>query len=464
MIESKVIHIFSDNQGISEIFLNAPSCTYRLAVHETDLSSIDLFIVDLDLSTRNAIDICRELKSSKATSDKPIILLASASDDGDLLNCLNIGVEDYVFKPVSEVELLARADILLRPKNYYEELEHKDLCLLLSLTEAISSTRNPMNILRRIVEKMSTIVDVARCSIVSISGEEELIVKASSDLSPGEEIRLELGKYPEINRALTTKKAVIVNDLKRDVLMESVRQHLEGIKYNSIVVVPIFRQGSVIGTFLLRTASQLPEGISQRIYKLTQMVANISAGALENAILFQSVKNSQQYFEEMSIRDGLTGLYNHRHFHSRLEDEFQRARRHDIDLSCIFLDINNFKSINDEHGHLFGDEILKKISLTIEEVLRETDIAARYGGDEFSILLPNTGIEGTIEVANRLTEKITENMQSNLLKTQITASIGFSVMSEGKPSSAKELLQQADGAMYQAKEIKNSRDANSSCG
>jgi two-component system cell cycle response regulator len=444
--------------AVSSAFLDAPSESYQLAGAGSPVATIDLFIVDLELLSGRAIEICRELKSSKATVGKPIILLAPANNDEGLVECLNIGIEDYVLKPFSEVELLARADILVRPKNYYEELEHKDLCLLLTLTEAISTTRNPMNILRRIVEKMSTIVDVARCSIVSISGDDNLVVKASSDLSPGEEIHLEMEKYPEINRAMTTKKAVIINDLRQDMLMESVRQHLDGLDFNSIVVVPIFRQGSVIGTFLLRTASQLPEGITERIYKLTQMIASISAGALENAILFQSVKNSQRYFEEMSIRDGLTNLYNHRHFHARLEEEFQRALRHNIDLSCIFLDLDKFKQINDEHGHLFGDEILKKISTTITGVLRETDFAARYGGDEFAILLPNTGREGTSEVAHRLTEQIATGMQSSVLSKPLSASIGFAVLSEGQPKTAKELLNQADEAMYAAKAVKYDKE------
>ncbi len=457
MAISKVIRIYSADSAVADIFLNAPSDSYLVAGPGDALVDVDLFVVDLDQPAETASEICLQLKSSKATAAKPIILLACASADNGLVDCLNVGVDDYVLKPVSEVELLARADILLRPKNYYEELEHQDLCMLLTLTEAISSTRNPMNILRRIVEKMSTIVDVARCSIVSISGDDGLIVKASSDLYPGEEIKLELDKYPEINRVLTTKKAVVVNDLKQDMLMESVRQHLEGLEYNSIVVVPIFRQGSVIGTFLLRTASQLPEGITERIYKLTQMIANISAGALENAILFQSVKNSQKYFEEMSIRDGLTNLYNHRHFHSRLEEEFQRSSRHDIDLSCIFLDLDDFKYINDEHGHLFGDEILKKLSATIKSVLRETDFAARYGGDEFAILLPNTGREGTAEVANRLSEKISVEMQSSLLSKPIRASIGYAVFSEQQPKTAKELLQLADEAMYRAKDLKDGK-------
>ncbi len=134
-----------------------------------------------------------------------------------------------------------------------------------------------------------------------------------------------------------------------------------GLDYNSIVVVPIIKKENVIGTFFLRTASPLKDGITDRIFKLCQLVVNISASALENAILFESMKTAQEFFKEMSIRDGLTKLYNHRHFYNRLEEEFSRALRYESPLSLVFLDIDGFKRVNDTYGHSNGDKVLKQI-------------------------------------------------------------------------------------------------------
>jgi two-component system cell cycle response regulator len=348
-------------------------------------------------------------------------------------------------------EILARVDAHLRSKEYYAELEHKDLLLLLELSEAVTASRNPMKILRLIVEKMSNVIDIARCSIVSVSATGELVVKASSDLKDNVEISLELQKYPEICKAIETKEAVVVNDIKNDPLMESVKGLLKGLEFNSIIVVPIVKKESVIGTFFLRTASSLRNGITERVYKLCQLAANISANALENATLFESMQTAQDYLEEMSIRDGLTRLYNHRHFYNRLDEEFSRAIRYNTPLSLIFFDIDDFKVVNDTCGHTHGDKVLRQIGRIIRTVVRESDIAARYGGDEFAILLPNTMADGALDLANRLRSVINEHTFEDLKVKKVTTSTGVATFSGDNLQSFDQFVRLADEAMYRSK-------------
>ncbi len=411
----------------------------------------DLIILDVLMPGNDGIEACRILKEKPATRKIPVVLFTSLSRKEDVVRGLKAGADDYITKPMCLPEIIARVDAHLRTKDYYAELEHRDLLLLLELSENISAIRNPMTILRLIVEKMSAIIDVARCSIVSIDNKGDIFVKASNDMEENEEIKLELYKYPEIRKSLESKQPVIINNIKDDPLMDSVRQYLEGLEYNSIVVIPVIKKESIIGSFLLRTASPLEGGITERIYKVCQLVANISANALENAMLFDSMKTAQEYFEEMSIRDGLTKLYNHRHFYTRLEEEFSRAERYSQPLSLIFFDIDDFKRINDTYGHSQGDEVLKQIGILIRKLARESDIAARYGGEEFAVILPNTSSAGALDLASRLRTTIREHKFTGMNEDHVTVSVGVSTFVDENMASFDRLVHLADAAMYKAK-------------
>jgi len=413
----------------------------------------DLIILDVEMPGKNGIDICRELKGNFVTRDIPVIMLTSRAGRGETVDGLNAGADDYIVKPMHPPEVLARVETHLRIKGYYSQLEPNDLVLLLELSETISASRNPKKILHYIVDKIAEVVDVSRCSIVSISCQNEAVVKASSDMPADKEIHLDLDKYPEIKKALETKQPVVINDLKNDPMMEQVRDAVAFLDFNSVVVVPMVRKDSVIGTFFLRTASPLVGGISGRVLKLCRLMANISANALENAVLFESMKKAQFNLEQIAITDGLTGLYNHRHFYERLDEEVARAKRYGSALSCIFIDLDDFKKVNDMYGHRKGDEVLRQIGLIITEIIRESDIAARYGGEEFVILLPETGKEGAMETAERIHHLVRNHPFDFLEGKAVTGSFGVAQYDGKKISSPDQFMHLVDGAMYMAKDL-----------
>jgi len=413
----------------------------------------DLIILDVEMPGKNGIEICRELKADFATRDIPVIMLTSRTGRGETVDGLNAGADDYIIKPMHPPEVIARVEAHLRIKDYYSQLEPKDLILLLELSETISASRNPRKILCYIVDKVAEVIDVARCSIVSIDCHNEAVVKASTDMPADKEIHLNLDRYPEIKMALHTKKPVVVNDMKHDPLMEPVKDKVAFLDFNSVVVVPMIRKESVIGTFFLRTARPLVGGINGRVLKLCQLMANMSANALENAVLFQSMKKAQSNLEQMAITDGLTGLYNHRYFYDRLDDEFSRAKRYELNLSCIFIDLDDFKKINDAHGHRQGDEVLRQVGVFIREIIRESDIAARYGGEEFVLLLPETGKEGAMKMAKRLHHLVRNHSFDFLEGESVTASFGVAEYDGNKMSSPDQFMQIVDDAMYKAKDL-----------
>jgi two-component system, cell cycle response regulator len=419
---------------------------------------VDLILLDMEMTDGDGVGICALLKEINETKYVPLILLSSCDQKEDILNGLHAGADDYMTKPVCASELLARIDAHLRPKDYYSDLEKKDLVMLLELAELISVTRNPKKILTIIVEKVAGAIDVSRCSIISLNDEGELIVKASSDLPTNKEIKIDLDNYPEIEKALTTQRPVVLQDLCNDPLMDPIRDKIKGLSDQAIFVVPIIKKQNVIGTFLLRAASPLKGWISNRIFKLCQLVANLSGNALETAVLFEAMQSKRRLLEDMALRDGLTKLYNHQLFHTRFEEEFSRAQRYGIPLSCIFADIDNFKRINDRFGHVTGDVVLKQIGRQIEQLLRKSDFAARYGGEEFAVLLPNTMDGGAKEFADRLKTSI-ENLSIQQLKGEkISISVGVSTYMHENVNSYQDLLHLADEAMYAEKATKKQKD------
>lgn len=459
MTQEKTILVVDDEIFFRKILKDALSDHYRVveAANGDDAfvyareKSPDLIIMDIEMPGSSGTEVCRRLKKDPVTRRIPIILFTSHQNKEDFINGLKAGADDYITKPACLPEVVARIDAHLRSSDYYTDLEYKDLLFLLELSEHIFATRNPLTILRLIVDKMPEVVDVDRCSFIGLGEQGELVVKASNDLEEGKEIQIDLKKYPEIGRALETKRPVLVDNIREDPLMDPVRLEIENLIYNSIIVIPIIKKESVIGTFFLRTASVSTKALNQKVLKLCQLVANISANALENAILFESLKSAQEYFEEMSIRDGLTKLYNHRHFYTRLTHEFSRSSRYSQPLSLVFFDIDDFKQINDDFGHTDGDIVLRKVGQIINSVARQSDVGVRYGGDEFAILLPNTGAGGAIEMANRLHMSIRNHRFDHLQGKNVTVSVGVATFEEQNVESSEKLVALADAAMYKSK-------------
>ena len=170
-----------------------------------------------------------------------------------------------------------------------------------------------------------------------------------------------------------------------------------------------------------------------------------AAIALDNALTLQRA-------EALSVTDDLTRLYNSRYLNLVLRREAKRASRSGRPLSVLFIDMDGFKSVNDRHGHLAGSKALVEAAAVIRGSARETDVVARFGGDEFSIILPDTGREGAVSVAERVRDRIRtfEFLASDGLTVRLTASIGVATLPD-VAGSAEELLRAADTAMYRVK-------------
>lgn len=157
----------------------------------------------------------------------------------------------------------------------------------------------------------------------------------------------------------------------------------------------------------------------------------------------------KELYQELSIMDALTGVYNRRYLDEILRREIERAKRYNQPLSCIMADIDNFKKYNDANGHLAGDDLLKKMATLLVDSVRSVDMVFRYGGEEFTLILPQTLKQGGVEVAKRTLNLVRQNLPTTL-------SLGLATYSEDAQS-MDELLKKADSALYQAKQTGKDR-------
>ena len=176
------------------------------------------------------------------------------------------------------------------------------------------------------------------------------------------------------------------------------------------------------------------------------LVSGIVFDVTERRKLEQQLKKQNRLLEQLATTDELTGLWNRRMIFKRLEEEISRARRYQEPLVILILDVDHFKEINDCYGHLQGDRVLQDIARVIEDEIREVDIPGRYGGEEFLVLLPNTGLEGARAVAERIRQRIRETTFGDELTATISG--GLSLY---KGENLEEYLHQADKKLFQAK-------------
>ncbi|MBI5206685.1 MAG: diguanylate cyclase [Candidatus Firestonebacteria bacterium] len=179
---------------------------------------------------------------------------------------------------------------------------------------------------------------------------------------------------------------------------------------------------------------------------------------LNKAVERQSLYKERDHFLKLSMVDSLTEVFNQRHFHNILSIEFRRSHRFNHPLSLIMVDIDNFKSVNDSHGHLIGDKVLKEFAQSLVQNVRSIDYVCRYGGDEFTIILPETTKEGAYNLAKRLKFSVMKNKYhiSSKLDISISLSMGVSAFPEDVKSD-DQLLKKSDEALYDAKKLGKNR-------
>lgn len=213
-----------------------------------------------------------------------------------------------------------------------------------------------------------------------------------------------------------------------------------GVKDGAVetfVVLPLLSERKMVG---MLAVENLPKEDLERFVILAMQFAL----EIKKVLLYETV-------EKLAVTDSLTGLYVRRYFYERLDEELQRSKKYSFEFAFIMVDIDDFKKCNDTYGHMVGDVVIKDIARIIKESVREIDIVGRYGGEEFVIALPETGINSARQVAERLRKKVEDRVfKAYDEKLKLTISVGLAIY----PADASELndiIDKADQALYKAK-------------
>jgi diguanylate cyclase (GGDEF)-like protein len=229
-------------------------------------------------------------------------------------------------------------------------------------------------------------------------------------------------------------------DMRKDVRVESAA--------GAVLAWPLRCRAQTVAALVMieRRASRIQPTLEWSVGESLSEMLEGPAQALDNAL---KLRRS----EALSVTDDLTQLYNSRYLNQVLRREAKRASRSGRPLSLLFLDLDGFKGINDTHGHQAGSRALVEAAAVIRRCARETDVVARFGGDEFAIILPDTGSDGAVAVGDRVRERLSAHpfLEGNGLSIRLTASVGVATLPD-VAASAEELVRAADMAMYQVKD------------
>ena len=319
-----------------------------------------------------------------------------------------------------------------------------ELRRLLDMSSELARTLDPHAVADLIARHLTGALGVDACVISYFDRtREELVTLASEPPRPEEQgVIYPVGGFPETQRALRWQQPVSISlaDPRAD------RAEVELLRaqgMQSLVMLPLVAKGQTVG--LVELMSRSPAGLDAGRLELARTMANEAAMALENAWLYEDAR-------KRADRDQLTGFFNHRFFYERLGEEIVRAGRTRQPLSVLMIDLDDFKLVNDTLGHLFGDRVLAWTAELIKATLRASDVPARYGGDEFAVILPETDRAGAARAAERVEAAFREHSFESTERGPVPIGVSIGVAThpdDGRTS--RDLVAMADAGLYRVK-------------
>jgi diguanylate cyclase (GGDEF)-like protein len=408
---------------------------------------VSLVVADIYMPEMTGLELLESIKARHPSTD--VVIMTGYASIETAIQALKSGAADYLRKPFAAEELAAVVDATLAQRRLYQENERLKLQLeLYEMTRSFSSLEAPYRVLEL---ALGTLCRVCECA----SG---IYLHSGDDL---QYMALLHQQGMANDSAATVRDALVSKGLRllrnTDDVVPVGRARLGRIlgqaadpSMRDALLVPLQPAGASIGMFVLFRDSG-----GRRFHPQDLDTARFLGRQIE--LSYMNARRVQDA-RQLAYIDSLTDLYNARYFDKALEEHIQEADRTEQRFSVLFLDLDSFKEVNDVHGHLTGGKTLIEVSRIIKACVRDEDTVIRYGGDEFTVLLPRTDPIGAREVAERIREAVRRHvfLGREGLDIRLTTSVGVATYPDDA-SSREALIEQADQAMYRNKA--STRDA-----
>lgn len=399
----------------------------------------DIVLLDVMMPEMDGFEVCRRLKLNPKTAHLPVIMVTALDQPEDRVRGLEAGAEDFLTKPVNDLALITRVKSLVRLKLLTDELRLR------------ATTGRDLGV-ERLLEIREGGSEAAKSRVMIVDDRPSSYERIVKFLAAEHGVTVIPDPHEALFRAADEDfdAAVVslsINDFDALRLCSQLRS-LERTRMLPILVVSEGDQdGSVLRALELGVNDYIRRPID-RNELLARMRTQIKHKRY-NAMLRDSV----QATIEMAVTDSLTGLHNRRYLDSHLEGLFDKAVGREKPLSLIICDLDRFKTINDQYGHDVGDEVIREFATRVRKNVRNLDLACRFGGEEFVIVMPDTDIALARIVAERIRLEIASHpfvVKDGAAQLPITVSLGVSTL-DGFEDSPEKMMKRADIALYNAK-------------
>ena len=400
----------------------------------------DIVLLDVMMPGMDGYEVCRRLKADPKTMNIPVVMVTALDQPSDKVAGLEAGADDFLTKPVNDLTLLTRVKSLVRLKMVTDELvlraeSGKENGLDQLLVENVNQTANDrgkilivddrVSSYERVVKSLSREHDVSvitdpQEALFAAAEDGYEVVLISTSLNDFDALRL-CSQLRSLNRTRMMPILLLANPEEDAMLIRAIDMGV-----NDYIVRPIDQ---------------------------SELMARVRT-QIKRSRYNDSLRDSVQQTMEMAIKDGLTGLNNRRYFDGHFSSAFEKAQSSGQPLSLLIVDIDHFKQVNDVHGHDAGDDVLRQFAGRIGKNVRNLDMACRYGGEEFVLLMPDTDIQLATVVAERMRREIAAHpfvIHGGTKQITVTVSVGASCMDGSDDDTREAMLKRADEALYLAK-------------